>query len=200
MKALFKFILYTLGICCISILSIYIVWYIDKNNLTESILSDVSIKTSGFLSHTLEEAQLDFARPHDSRPIVVELSKKNSKDKEYQYIYPAQIFYADKHSIELLFRDSVFSVDNHITIEKLGKRLTNSIHGAFYITKSLIINKAAIIGVFRTRRKPFYNGSKDAYHYTYGVKLINHKQLDITEKLYKEITKKIDLADSDFSF
>lgn len=192
MKTLFKLIFYVFGIACISIISIYAVWYIDKNNLTESILSNVSLETAALFPDRLLEGRVDFLDPRDTRPIAMKISDKKDKNVEYQYIYPSQIFYASANEVKLLFRDSVFTITNNLGLKKIKDRLNNKKVGSFMHTQSYVINRAAIIGVSRK--------GLQTYNYSYHVQLVNGEELAISKDIYKKMTESIELATEEHIF
>lgn len=192
MKALFKFLFYTIGIVLISITCIIGVVYIDRNNLIDDFIENAPPEATAFLSQNFKEARMNFAMPYDTRPIVVDISEPDSKDKSYQYIYPSQIFYASSEEIHLLFRDSVFNVNNHIKLKKLQSHLQSSHGAAFVYTQNYAINRAAIVGLSRV--------GQQKYNYKHFVTLINGAELPISRDVYKDMTKNIELALPEYSF
>ena len=181
-----------MGIACISIFSIYVVWYIDKNNLAEAILSNISVKTATLSPERLLEGRIDFLDPHDNRPIAMKISDKKDKNIEYQYIYPSQIFYASANKVKLLFRDSVFTITNNLGLKKIKDRLNNKKMTSFIHTQSYVINRAAIIGVSRK--------GLQTYNYSYHVQLVNGEELAISKDIYKKMTESIELATEEYIF
>lgn len=196
MKSLFKFLFSVIGIALICIVSILGIAYIDQNDLFDAVMEKAPAKATAIVSEGFKEAKLSFAMPHDSRPLVVDISESSSKNVEYQYIYPSQIFYASAHKIEILFRDSVFTVTNSFGLKSIKERLQSSHGAAFLYTQNYAINRAAIGGVLRSGDAE-HRGS---YDYTYWVKLINNEQLQISKAVYKKMTDHIELAESDYSF
>lgn len=195
MKTLFKLLFYTISIALVSIICILGIVYIDQNNLIETLLEKTPMQAAALVPESFKEARMSFAMPHDTRPLVVDISEKNSKNKEYQYIYPSQIFYVSTHEIKLLFRDSVFTVDNNLGLKKLKERLQSSHGAAFLYTENYAINRAAINGVLRSERSSYKK-----YDYTYWVLLLNDDKLRIGRDVYKKMTENIELAKPDYSF
>lgn len=192
MKSLFKFLFYTIGITLVCIVSIIGIACIDQNNLMDAVMENAPLKATALVSTGFKEAKMSFAMPHDSRPLVVDISEKNSNDIEYQYIYPSQIFYASSGDIKLLFRDSIFTISNNLGLKSMKQRLQSSHGAAFLYTQSYAINRAAIIGVLRL--------GQQSYNYRYLIRLINGEELSISKNDYKTMTKNIELAKPDYSF
>ena len=139
MSSIFKFIFYVLGIALISVVSIAGIIFVDQNDVLDG--WSVASMDGAFLAEGFSEARLDFAHPLDSRPIVVDLNSSNSTDKSYRYIYPAQIFYATNHEIQVLFRDSIFDSSNSLGLEELKERLGKLLKRDFHETRKYIINE-----------------------------------------------------------
>lgn len=196
MKSLFKFLFSILGITLICIVTIVGIACIDQNDLMDAVMAKAPLEATALVSEGFKEAKMSFAMPHDSRPLVVDISERNSKNVEYQYIYPSQIFYASAHEIQILFRDSIFTVTNNLGLKSIKQRLQSSHGAAFLYTQNYAINRAAIGGVLRSGDAEH----RRSYDYTYWVKLINNEQLQISKAVYKKMTDNIELAKSDYSF
>ena len=139
----------------------------------------IPTEATAFIPEGVKEARLNFAHPNDSRPLVVDINNEDSKNVEYQYIYPSQIIYASSEDIKLLFRDSIFVVTNHFKLKRLKENLQSSHGAAFLYTQNFVINRAAIIGLKRV--------GLQEYNYKYKVKLINDEELPISKDIYKKI-------------
>ena len=192
MKSLFKFLFYTIVFALISITCIIGVVYIDRNNLIDDFIENAPPEATAFFSQNFKEARMNFAMPYDTRPLVVNISESGSKDIEYQYIYPSQIFYASSEEIQLLFRDSVFNIPNNIGLKNIKEYLQSSYGAAFIYTQNYVINRAAIIGINRV--------GQQNYNYRYFVRLLNGEKLPISRDIYKNMTKNIELALPEYNF
>jgi hypothetical protein len=192
MKSLFKFLFYAIAMILISVTCIIGVVYIDRNNLVDDFIESAPPEATAFFSQNFKEARLNFAMPYDTRPIVVDISEKDSKGENYQYIYPSQIFYASSEEIHLLFRDSVFNVNNYIGLKKLKEHLQSSHGAAFIYTQNYAINRAAIVGISKV--------GQQRYNYKHFVTLLNGDELPISRDVYKDMTKNIELALPEYSF
>jgi DNA-binding LytR/AlgR family response regulator len=193
MKSAFKILINILGMVCLCVACFFGVSYVDEHNLTLKLKEGAphSIKEAidGLQASTADMKKaniMDFAHPHDVRPIFIDISTKGSKDKHHRYIYPTQIYYATTDNIKMLFRDKVESVTNNWKLKKLTEQLKNALPDHFFFTKSYIINKAAIVGLRRE--------SHENIPHQYFIELINGESLPFGPDKYRELLKIVDLA------
>jgi hypothetical protein len=186
MTSLFKFIFFSIFLIVAIIIGGLATAHIEKHNLVEKAMeSNFSLAESASLigTTTTKNSQLDyFAVPSDKSPIMVEVTERGAP-KEHQYIYPSQIFYADRHEIKILFRDSVFTIPNKIKLKKLKEELESRRQlGNFLEIQSYLINRSAIVG---------YKARKHSSGAGYAL-LLNGDSIPLSRGTYKEEIKVVE--------